>query len=391
MIPYGRQSITEEDIEAVLTSLKSDFLTQGPIVPTFERAVADCCGAGYAVAVNSATAALHLAYLALGLRPGDVLWTTPITFVATSNAALFCGAHVDFVDVEPDSGNLSVFHLEEKLRNCHQQNLPLPKVVVPVHLAGLSCDMERIHQLSLEYGFKIVEDASHAIGGEYRGDKVGSCRYSDITIFSFHPVKVMTTGEGGMALTNDPSLARRMSALRSHGITRDTGEMTEPSHGGWYYQQLFLGFNYRMTELQAALGLSQLKRLDDFVQIRNELALKYDDAFSGLPIDIPARREGVLSAFHLYSVRIAPCSTIDRLYVYNYLLSKGVGVQVHYIPVVIQPFYKSMNLYPVEAYPSAMAYYERTLSLPLFSSMLPNQQKEVIKRVKEIFVSGLAK
>lgn len=377
MIPYGKQSISEEDIEAVVRILRSDFLTQGPAVPAFEQAVSEYCGARFAVAVNSATSALHIAYLSLNLGPGDELWTSPITFVATANAALYCGAKVRFLDVEPDSGNLSVENLGIRLRENRSRGLSLPKIVVPVHLGGLSCDMERVHALSLEYGFSVVEDASHAIGGRYQSTPVGSCRFSNITIFSFHPVKVMTTGEGGMAVTNDLTLAKRMNLLRSHGITRDPAEMTTSPEGGWYYQQIALGFNYRMTDMQAALGLSQLERIDEFVGRRNYLADRYDRLLANLPVGLPARRDDTLSAFHLYAIRIDEKTGKDRRYVFEALRDLGIGVQVHYIPVYMQPYYYELSEAAGEL-PEAGQYYKATISLPLFHSLSEDMQDRVI-------------
>lgn len=377
MIPYGKQSISDEDIEAVVRVLRSDFLTQGPAVPAFEQAVSEYCGARFAVAVNSATSALHIAYLSLNLGPRDELWTSPITFVATANAALYCGARVRFIDVEPDSGNLSVDDLETKLRENRRQGLALPKIVVPVHLGGLSCDMQRVHALSLEYGFSIVEDASHAIGGRYRGMPVGSCQFSNITVFSFHPVKVMTTGEGGMAVTNDLTLAKRMNLLRSHGITRDPAEMTTSPEGGWYYQQIALGFNYRMTDIQAALGLSQLERIDEFVGRRNHLADRYDRLLANLPIGLPARRDDTLSAFHLYAIRIDEKAGKDRRYVFEALRELGIGVQVHYIPVYTQPYYREL-LGTIGDLPRTEHYYRTAISLPLFHSLSEEMQDSVI-------------
>lgn len=384
MIPYGRQSVSEEDIGAVVDVLRSDFLTQGPVVPEFERQVAAHCRANFGVAASSATAALHIAYQALGLSQGDELWTSPITFVATPNAAFYCGAVVDFVDVEGDTGNMSVEALEEKLRERRRDGGRLPSIVVPVHLGGLSCDMERVHALACEYGFKIVEDASHAIGGEFRQYRVGSCRYSDITVFSFHPVKIMTTGEGGMAVTNDAMIAARMELLRSHGITRDPISMTGPSHGGWYYQQIALGNNYRMTEMQAALGASQLKRLPVFVQERNRLALRYDALLSGLPIELSARRSGILSAFHLYQIKV---QSAERRFVYDHLRRSGIGVQIHYIPVHTQPFYRERG-FSMGDFPEAEAFYDRILSLPMFFGLSDADQERVASALQQAWNRG---
>ncbi|MCB1140440.1 MAG: UDP-4-amino-4,6-dideoxy-N-acetyl-beta-L-altrosamine transaminase [Leptospiraceae bacterium] len=379
MIPYGKQSIREEDIEAVVEVLRSDFLTQGPAVPAFERAMCEYCGAGFGVAVSSATAALHLAYLALGLRPGLELWTSPITFVATANAALYCGARVDFVDVESDSGLMSVDALEAKLNAHRNEGKPLPHIVAPVHLAGLSCDMIGIHRLAQEFGFRVVEDASHAIGATFQDHRVGSCTYSDISVFSFHPVKIMTTGEGGMALTNSAELADSMSLLRSHGITRQSDQMLFPSEGGWYYEQIELGFNYRMTDIQAALGLSQLSRVNNYVARRNELAKRFDSALANLSIGLPVRFSGRRSAFHLYSIRLQDAASRSELF--HYLRQNGIGVQVHYIPVVHQPYYRDLGFRP-EEFPQSMKYYHSTISLPLFPDLLEGEQDKVSDLVK---------
>jgi UDP-4-amino-4,6-dideoxy-N-acetyl-beta-L-altrosamine transaminase len=303
MIPYGRQEIIQADIDAVVDVLRSDFLTQGPVVPDFEKSVADYCGAKHAVAVNSATSALHIACLALGVGKGDVVWTTPITFVASANCALYCGASIDFVDIDPRTYNLSVEPLTEKLAQAEKTG-NLPKVVIPVHLCGQSCDMAGIYALSQKYGFKIIEDASHAIGGLYREEPIGNCRYSDIAVFSFHPVKIITTAEGGMALTNNEVVANKMALLRSHGITRDPAQMTHASDGDWYYQQIELGFNYRMTELQAALGVSQMARLDNYVTRRHQLARRYEELLTELPVTTPWQHAEGYSAMHLYVIRL---------------------------------------------------------------------------------------
>lgn len=368
MIPYGRQEITPADIDAVVAILKSDFLTQGPAVPLFETAVAQHVGAAHGVAVSSATSALHLACLALGLGPGDWLWTTPITFVASANCALYCGAQVDFVDIDPRTYNLCPKALELKLVKAEREGR-LPKIVVPVHLCGQSCDMVAIHALAQRYGFSIIEDASHAIGGKYKGGYVGSGRYSDITVFSFHPVKIITTGEGGMALTNDSELAERMSLLRSHGITRDPARMTGAVDGPWYYQQTALGFNYRITDLQAALGLSQLTRLDGYVQRRQSIAAYYSKRFSNLPIITPWQHQDAYSSFHLYVIRLRPEElTKSRVEVFQELRQRGLGVNVHYIPVHTQPYYQSMGFGPGYC-PMAEHYYDTAISLPIFPMM----------------------
>ena len=362
MIPYGRQSIDDDDIQAVIEVLRSDFLTQGPAVPRFEQAVAEYCGARHACAVNSATSALHVAYLALGLGPGDILWTSPNSFVASSNAALYCGAEVDFVDIDPATGNLSTVALETKLREAQAAG-QLPKIVTPVHFGGQSCDMAAIHRLSRHYGFAVVEDASHAIGGRYRGEPVGDCRYSDIAVFSFHPVKIVTTGEGGMLLTNDEGLHAKAVRLRSHGITRDPAFMQQEPPGGWYYEQIELGFNYRLTDIQAALGTSQLRRLDEFVRRRTELADRYDDLLADLPIRCPTRAADADSAWHLYVVQLT--GETGRRRVFDSLREAGVGVNVHYIPVPRQPYYRKLGFDP-RHFPVAEAYFERAISLPLW-------------------------
>lgn len=380
MIPYGRQEITEADIEAVVAVLRSDFLTQGPAVPGFEKAVADYCGAGHALAVNSATSALHIACLALGLGPGDWLWTSPITFVASANCGLYCGAQVDFVDIDPSSGNLCPDALEAKLVRAEQEGR-LPKVVVPVHLAGEPCDMQAINALARKYGFRVIEDASHAIGGSYQGERIGSCRYSDITVFSFHPVKVITTGEGGMAMTNDAALAARMALLRSHGITRDPKQMTHAPDGPWYYQQVELGYNYRMTELQAALGSSQLVRLDQYVARRHDLARRYDRELADLPLELPWNDPQGYSGLHLYVVRLQSDAGVGHAEIFARLRASGIGVNLHYIPVHTQPYYRRMGFAEGD-FPQAERYYSRVISLPMYPSMSDAQQQQVIAAVR---------
>jgi len=382
MIPYGRQEITQADIDAVVAVLQSDFLTQGPMVPRFEQAVAQHVGAAHAVAVNSATSALHIACLALGLGPGDWLWTSAITFVASANCGLYCGAKVDFVDIDPRTYNLCPLALERKLQVAEREGR-LPKVVVPVHLCGQPCDMAAISKLAQLYGFKIIEDASHAIGGKYRGEFIGNGRYSDITIFSFHPVKIITTAEGGMALTNDAHIAEHMGLLRSHGITRDPGRMSHESDGPWYYQQIELGFNYRMTELQAALGISQMARLDDYVSRRHALAKRYDKLLVDLPLITPWQHPDSYSGLHLYPIRLR----LDRLskthlQVFESLRNSGVGVNLHYIPVHIQPYYRQMGFMPGD-YPEAERYYAEAISLPLFATLTEADQDRVIQAIRE--------
>jgi len=376
MIPYGKQDINPNDIEAVTEVLRSDWLTQGPMVPSFESGIAAAVNSNYAVAVNSATSALHLACLALDLGPGDRLWTSPNTFVASANCALYCGATVDFVDIDETTFNLSVEKLEEKLISAKKTNT-LPKVVIPVHFAGHSCDMTQIHKLSKLYGFCIIEDASHAIGGSYQGQPVGSCRYSDITIFSFHPVKIVTTGEGGAAVTNDSKLADKMRRLRSHGITRDESEMTHKPDGPWYYQQLELGFNYRMTDMQAALGVSQLKSLSQYIELRNQLAHRYNESFSTLPITVQQVSKDVISAYHLYVIRV---SSGIHLAAFKSLRDLGIGVNLHYIPVHLQPYYKRLGFAKGD-YPVAEKYYEEAISIPMFPTMTDSEQLEVMRQV----------
>lgn len=378
MIPYGRQDISQADIDAVVEVLQSDFLTQGPKVPEFERIVADYCGAARAVAVNSATSALHLACLALELGPGDRLWTSPVTFVASANCALYCGASVDFVDIDPRTYNLCPVALAEKLRVAEAQGT-LPKVVVAVHLCGQPCDMKAIDRLAKQYGFRVIEDASHAIGGKYADEPIGNGRYSDITVFSFHPVKIVTSAEGGMALTNDNALADQMALLRSHGITRDPALMTREPDGLWYYQQIALGFNYRMTELQAALGISQMSRLDDFVSRRHGLASRYDLLLEGLPVTAPWQHPDSYSGLHLYVIRVAGTS---HQQVFDSLREKGVGVNLHYIPVHTQPYYQSMG-FDAADFPEAMAYYAEAISLPMYPGLTEQDQDFVVSSLSE--------
>ncbi|WP_420599264.1 UDP-4-amino-4,6-dideoxy-N-acetyl-beta-L-altrosamine transaminase [Neptuniibacter sp.] len=381
MIPYGRQEITQADIDAVVEVLQSDFLTQGPKVPQFEQNVAAKVGARYALAVNSATSALHIACMALGLGKGDLLWTTPVTFVASANCGVYCGAEVDFVDIDPRTYNLSPDELEAKLVIAEREG-KLPKILVVVHLSGQSCDMETINALSKRYGFKIIEDASHAIGGKYKDEYVGNCRYSDITVFSFHPVKIVTTAEGGMALTNDDDLAEKMNLHRSHGITRKPDLMTHKPEGSWYYQQIELGYNYRMTELQAALGISQMKRLDAYVTRRQDLANRYDVLLQGLPVTSPWQHPDSYSAFHLYVIRLqSEKAKLTRCQLFERLREQGIGVNIHYIPVHTQPYYQKMGFKP-ESYPKSMDYYSEAISLPLHQSLTDAEQDQVIDTLR---------
>lgn len=402
-IPYAKQSINAEDVFAVVKTLRSDFLTQGPKVPEFEKAVAEYCNAGHAVAVNSGTSALHLACLALGLGPGDTLWTSPITFVASANCALYCGANVDFVDIDPRTYNLCSQALEKKLRVA-QQSGKLPKVVVPVHFSGQPCDMEAIHELGRQYGCRILEDASHALGARYKNEPVGNCQYSEITVFSFHPVKSITTGEGGMALTNDPALAQRMALLRSHGITRRTEARSQESEvsnqsflnqsrfndqgpPAWYYEQIDLGFNYRMTDIQAALGLSQLQRLDAFVSRRRELAKSYDELLAGLAVVTHWQHPDGASAWHLYVVRLQ----LDRLgvthrQVFEAMRDQGIGVNLHYIPVHTQPYYQTMG-FDWGLFPESEKYFQEAITLPLFPAMTEVEQDQAVEALKRILLT----
>lgn len=383
MIPYGKQEITQGDIDAVVDVLKSDFLTQGPQVPAFEESLINSTGVKYALAVNSATSALHIGCLALGLGKGNTLWTTPITFVASANCGLYCGASIDFVDIDPDTYNLCPKALEQKLIVAKQQKC-LPKIVVAVHLCGQPCDMKAIYALSLEYGFKIIEDASHAIGGRYLTQPIGACEYSDITVFSFHPVKIITTAEGGAALTNSKELADKMALYRSHGITRDLSLMENEPHGAWYYEQVDLGFNYRMTELQAALGVSQMSRLSEFITARHKLAMRYCDKLVNLPITLPYQLPNTYSGLHLFVIRL----NLEKLskthkQVFVALRENGIGVNLHYIPVHLQPYYKKMGFKQGD-FPHAEAYYSNAISIPMFHGMTYEQQDEVISKLTQI-------
>lgn len=392
MIPYGRQQVTEADIAAVVAVLRSDFLTQGPAVPRFEKLVAEKVGVAHAVAVNSATSALHIACLALELGPGDLLWTVPNTFVASANCGRYCGADVDFVDIDPDTWNLSVPQLRTKLAQA-KRDQRLPKVVVPVHFAGQPTDQEAIWELAQEYGFRVLEDASHAIGATRHGQAVGNCRWSDITVFSFHPVKIITSGEGGMALTRDDELARRMAMLRSHGITRDptrfrnAGPDSAAVASGppaWYYEQQELGFNYRLIDIQAALGASQLERLSDYVDRRNELAGRYDRLLSGLPLQLPTVRPGNRSAFHIYVVRLqAAVDGKSHRQVFDALREHGIGVNLHYMPVHLQPYYQDLGFRPGQ-YPEAEAYGESALTIPLYPAMTDVEQDRVVDALRAV-------
>ena len=381
MIPYGRQEISEQDIISVIDVLRSEFLTQGPKIPKFEDCMTAYCGSRYAVAVNSATSALHLACLSLGLGRGDILWTSPISFVASANAALYCGASVDFVDIDFETNNMSISALRKKLVDAQKEGR-LPKVVMPVHMGGFSCDMEAIHGLSQEFDFKIIEDASHAVGGKYKGKPVGSCEFSDVTVFSFHPVKIITTGEGGMALTNNEALYQKMTILRTHGITRDKMLLDKKDEGDWYYEQLDLGLNYRMTEMQAALGCSQMERLDSFVAERNKHAAFYHNALCSLGVDLPVEDTAIYSSYHLFIIKLrSRCSTKRRI-VFDFMRESNIGVNVHYIPIHLQPFYKMRNFRKGD-FPIAEAFYDSAISIPLYPKIGQVSLSKVAKILSE--------
>lgn len=384
MIRYGQQDITQADIDAVIGVLKSVNLTQGPNIPQFEESVMAHTGAKHAVAVNSATSALHIACLALDLGPGDLLWTTPNTFVASANCALYCGAEVDFVDIDPSTYNLCPEKLEAKLVEAEKSGR-LPKIVIPVHLCGQPCDMQAIHALSQKYGFKIIEDAAHAIGGQYQGEPIGNGRYSDITVFSFHPVKIITTAEGGMALTNSNELATRLGLLRSHGITRDPALMTQPMDGPWYYQQVALGYNYRMTDMQAALGVSQITRLTQYVAMRHQIAERYNALLADLPLTLPRQHQDSYSAYHLYVVRLELGKIgVTHREVFEALRAKDIMVNLHYIPVHTQPYYQDMG-FKAGQFPEAESYYSEAISIPMHPLLTEHEQDYVVAALVDIF------
>jgi len=376
VIPYGRQDITQADVDAVSEVLRSDFITQGPTIPRFERAVASRVGATHAVAVNSATSALHVACAALELGPGDILWTVPNTFVASANCGRYCGADVDFVDIDPFTWNLSVPALKQKLIEARRVER-LPTVVVPVHFGGQPTDQEEIWDLAQQYGFRVVEDASHSVGASRNGEPAGSCRWSDIAVFSFHPVKIVTTAEGGVALTNDGELAARMRMLRTHGVTRDPVRLRFPGQGAWYYEQQLLGFNYRMTDIHAALGISQLERLGAYVERRNVLARRYDEALAALPLRLPGVRAENRSAFHLYVIRLKDATAARHRRVFEELRRQGIGVNLHYLPVHLQPYYRALGFHEGLC-PEAEAYAESAITLPLYPRLTEEQQDAVI-------------
>jgi UDP-4-amino-4,6-dideoxy-N-acetyl-beta-L-altrosamine transaminase len=386
MIPYGRQHISDADIQAVVEVLKSDWLTQGPMLECFEQKVADYCGVRYAIAVSNATSALHISCLAAGIGPGDIAWTSPITFVASANCVLYAGGQVDFVDIDGQTYNMSIAALKRKLAQAERDGR-LPKVVIPVHLSGQSAELAEIHQLGRKYQFTVIEDASHAIGGTYRHDKVGCCKYSDMAVFSFHPVKIVTTGEGGMVVTNRRDLYEQLLLLRSHGITRDAELMTEPSHGEWYYQQILLGYNYRMTDIQAALGCSQMTKIDEFVRRRREIAAHYNKELSGLPLRLPKQHADTCSSFHLYIIRLKLAEiTCSHKEVFERLRQAGIMVNLHYIPVYSQPYYQK-NGYQASDFPEAEAYYGEAISLPIYYDLSTEQQDTVIATLKNLLLS----
>jgi len=381
MIPYGKQNISDEDIKAVQDVMRSDFLTQGPITPKFENEISNYCKSKYSVAVVNATSALHLACLALGVGKKDIVWTSPISFVASANCAKYCGAEVDFVDIDIESYNMCPIKLEEKLLEAAKIG-QLPKVVIPVHLAGRSCDMKRIKELSVEYGFKIIEDASHAIGGQYLGEPVGNCRFSDITVFSFHPVKIITTCEGGICTTNDFKIFSKIYRLRSHGIVRNPSEMKNKSHGSWYYEQIDLGFNFRLNDLQSALGINQLKRLDTFVRLRHTIAKKYDNLFQNSKnIITPSINQNQFSSFHLYIIRIIEQNGVDRKVIFDRLRSEGIFVNVHYIPIYKQPYY-SKKFNPNQ-FPNSEKYYSQAISIPIYPNLNDHDILKVVNTINK--------
>jgi len=382
-VPYGKQSIVSQDMQAIIDAVYSGWISQGPCIEKFEEKVANYCGAKYATAVSSGTAALHIAAIAAGLEPGKIFWTSPITFVASANCGLYTGAEVDFVDIDPNTYNLSVEKLEEKLVKAKKENT-LPEVLIPVDFAGLSCPMKHIHELACQYGFKIIEDACHALGGDYLGQKIGSCRYTDMTVFSFHPVKSITTGEGGMVLTNNLKIHKRLQRLRSHGITKEQNLFIE-NHGQWYYEQQELGFNYRISDIQAALGASQMNRLDDFINKRRELVALYTDQLKGLPVSLQMQDRDCKSAHHLCVIRLGTdgCNNFDRRKVFEGLRKAGIGVQVHYIPVPAQPYYRNLG-FKLDEFPEAKKYYKEAVTLPLYAELEENNLKRVVSTLKDL-------
>ena len=380
-IPYGKHEVLEEDIKEVVKVLKSDFITQGEMVPKFEKAVSDYCGAKYAKAVNSGTSALHIACLSLGLRSGDYLWTSPISFVASANCGLYCGAKIDFVDINTETYNISIDNLKKKLKEAKKKN-NLPKILIPVHLAGQSCEMKEIYKLSVKYGFKIIEDASHAMGGKYLGKPVGNCKYSHLTVFSFHPVKVITTGEGGMVMTNSMELSNKLELFRTHGVSREEFQVKEEQEGSWYYEQIDLGYNYRMNDLQAALGLSQLNRLDKYIEKRHKIADRYNSLLANLPVSIPKQSSQSYSGMHLYIIRLKLDEiNASHLSVFESMRENGIGVNLHYIPIYKHPYYRRTRK-NISDLPEAEKYYKEAISLPIFPKLKVSEQKKVVSTLK---------
>jgi UDP-4-amino-4,6-dideoxy-N-acetyl-beta-L-altrosamine transaminase len=380
MIPYGKQTISQADIDAVVSVLRSDYLTQGPAIPRFEKAIADACGVNASVAMNSATSALHVACLALNVGPGQRVWTSPITFVASANCARYCGADADFVDIDAATWNLDPQALEDKLRVADREK-KLPSVIIPVHFTGQPCDLREIHALASRYGVRIIEDASHAIGARYQDTVIGDCRYSDVTIFSFHPVKIITTAEGGLATARDPAVLAHMARLRTHGITRNPAEMSRAADGPWYYEQVELGFNYRMTDVQAALGASQVSNLKDWLARRHAIADRYDEALRDLPLTLPVRQADRYSALHLYVVRVQPEAKLDRAGLYSALRADGIAPNVHYIPVHLQPDYAKFGFKRGD-FPRSEAYYDSALTLPMYPALSDGEQDHVIDALR---------
>tara|TARA_Y100000589_G_scaffold305927_1_gene320270 strand:+ start:10812 stop:11981 length:1170 start_codon:yes stop_codon:yes gene_type:complete len=384
-IPYGRQDIDDEDINNVVKVLKSDFITQGPTVPLFENLLSKYTHGKYSFCLNSATSALHLACLSLGLKKGDIVWTSPISFVASANCALYCGAKVDFIDIDPFSYNMSVKKLEEKLINAKKEG-DLPKIVIPVHLSGQSAEMIKIKELSKEFNFKIIEDASHALGGSYKNEKIGSCKFSDLTVFSMHPVKMITTGEGGVITTNNKLIAKKIKSLRSHGITKDTLDMTKVPDGLWYYEQLELGYNYRMPDINAALGITQLDKLDKFVSKREEIANYYDKNLIDLPLKTPHQIPNCVSSRHLYIIRIDnKHSKFKHKDIFSRLRDSNIGVNLHYIPIHLQPYFQNLGFIKGQ-FPEAEKYYEEAISLPIFTKLTKREQDYVIDTLRKLII-----
>ena len=381
MIPYGKHLVDEDDIDAVVDVLRNQFLTQGKVVPQFEQALCNYTGAKYCVAVNSATSGLHVACLAAGVGTGDLVWTVPNSFVASANCALYCGASIDFVDINPTTRNIDVSALENKLQQAASQNR-LPKVLIVVHFSGLSCDMQSIRSLTQKYSIVLIEDAAHGLGGSYQQSKIGSCVYADMAVLSFHPVKSITSAEGGAVLTNQSGLHEKLKLFAKHGVTKDPEQYQGESHGPWYYQQLELGYNYRLSDMQAALGLSQLKKLDSFMQKRAEIAKVYDEALVNLPLKLPVVESQSQSAWHLYMVEL---TLHDRQDIYQQLHAKGVGVNVHYIPIHLQPYYQQLGFKQGD-FPVSEHFYQHALTLPLFPSLTDEEQTKVIDTLREILV-----